>query len=174
MTDTPIDQLLPVFEVIQFLKCENIDPILYGSRGVSIYLGKFRDFNDIDLLIDPTWLNDKWIHLQAVLSDNGFRLINEHEHEFERDDGIIVAFAEETVLIRDGIVTTLDDVVGVKTYIYYISGGLIEFLAIGTAIKATPNAKTLNAQLIPQAIIRDKNTFIDTAEMAYGRTLTQQ
>jgi uncharacterized protein YbjQ (UPF0145 family) len=67
-----------------------------------------------------------------------------------------------------------DDVIGVKTYIYDIGGGLIEFLAIGTAIKATPNAKTLNAQLIPQAIIRDKNTFIDTAEMAYGRTLTQQ
>ncbi len=67
-----------------------------------------------------------------------------------------------------------DDVVGIKTYIYDLGGGMIEFLAIGTAIKKTSSAATASAQLPPQAIIRDKDTFINTVDTAYGTTLTAQ
>jgi uncharacterized protein YbjQ (UPF0145 family) len=65
-----------------------------------------------------------------------------------------------------------DDVVGVKTYIYEIGGGVIEFLAIGTAVKRTKATTTKSDQLIPQAIVRDKDTFFNTAELAYGASLT--
>lgn len=65
-----------------------------------------------------------------------------------------------------------EDVVGVKTYIYDLGGGMIEFLAIGTAVKRTGEAGTRTEQLIPQAIIRDKDTFVNTVEMAYGQRLT--
>ena len=61
-----------------------------------------------------------------------------------------------------------DDVLGIKTYIYDLGGGLIEFLAIGTAVKRVSGLATRSQQLPPQAIIRDKNTFIDTANVAYG------
>ena len=54
-----------------------------------------------------------------------------------------------------------DDVVGVKTYVYDLGGGVIELLAIGTAIKKMPNLKTHSTQLIPQAIIRDVETFVN-------------
>lgn len=54
-----------------------------------------------------------------------------------------------------------DDVVGVKTYVYQLGNGLIEFLAIGTAVKKIPNLKTESAQLPPQAIVVDKDTFFD-------------
>lgn len=67
-----------------------------------------------------------------------------------------------------------DDIVGVKTYIYDLGGGMIEFLAIGTAIKKTSNASTKTEQLPPQAIIRDKDTFVNTVELAYGARLTAQ
>ena len=67
-----------------------------------------------------------------------------------------------------------DDVVGVKTYIYDLGGGMIEFLAIGTAIKKTDSAATVSDQLPPQALIRDKNTFINTVDYAYGTSLTTQ
>jgi uncharacterized protein YbjQ (UPF0145 family) len=61
-----------------------------------------------------------------------------------------------------------DDVLGIKTYIYNIGGGLIEFLAIGTAVKKVPGIKTNSEQLPPQAIITDKDTFVDTANTSYG------
>jgi len=65
-----------------------------------------------------------------------------------------------------------DDVVGVKTYIYDLGGGLIEFLAIGTAVKKTDSAKTSTDMLPAQAIIRDKDTFFNAAESSYGVSLT--
>lgn len=52
-----------------------------------------------------------------------------------------------------------DDVIGVKTYVYQLGNGLIEFLAIGTAVKKTDAAKTLSDQLPPQAIVVDQDTF---------------
>ncbi|CAM2963858.1 Domain of uncharacterised function (DUF74) [Legionella steigerwaltii] len=55
-----------------------------------------------------------------------------------------------------------DDVVGVKTYVYQLGNGLIEFLAIGTAVKKTNRIKTESEQLPPQAIIVDKDTFYDS------------
>lgn len=57
-----------------------------------------------------------------------------------------------------------DDVIGVKTYVYQLGNGLIEFLAIGTAVKKTANAKTQSEQLVPQAIIVDKDTFFDSSQ----------
>jgi uncharacterized protein YbjQ (UPF0145 family) len=52
-----------------------------------------------------------------------------------------------------------EDVVGVKTYVYDLGGGIIELLAIGTAIKKMPNLKPSSVQLIPQAIMKDVDTF---------------
>lgn len=61
-----------------------------------------------------------------------------------------------------------DDVLGIKTYIYNLGSGVIEFMAIGTAVKRVQGIKTRSQQLPPQAIIRDKDTFIDTANISYG------
>ncbi len=67
-----------------------------------------------------------------------------------------------------------DDVVGVQTTVYQLGGGMIEFMAIGTAVKKMPGLKTESEMLIPQAIIRDKDTFINTAEMAIGTNLNEK
>lgn len=64
-----------------------------------------------------------------------------------------------------------DDVLGIKTYVYDIGGGVIEFLAIGTAVKKMDGVSTKSQQLPPQAIITDKDTFIDTANYSYGTSL---
>ncbi|MGH7141119.1 MAG: heavy metal-binding domain-containing protein [Minisyncoccia bacterium] len=53
-----------------------------------------------------------------------------------------------------------DDVVGVKIYLYELGSGLIEVLAIGTAVKREGGA-TQSPALLPQAIINDKDTFVD-------------
>lgn len=52
-----------------------------------------------------------------------------------------------------------DDVVGIKTHIHEF-GGLLEFMAIGTAVKKLPNIATLTSTLPVQAIIKDKDTWI--------------
>jgi uncharacterized protein YbjQ (UPF0145 family) len=62
-----------------------------------------------------------------------------------------------------------DDIVGIKTYVYSLGNGLIEFLAIGTAVKYVGDAaKPRSPQLPPQAIVRDKDTFVNTAEASFG------
>lgn len=58
-----------------------------------------------------------------------------------------------------------DQVIGVKTYVYQLGNGLVEFLAIGTAVKKLPGIKTLSNQLLPQAMITDKDTFYDSVNM---------
>ncbi len=57
-----------------------------------------------------------------------------------------------------------DEVVGVKTHIYDLGGGLIEFLAIGTAVKKVPGLKTHSDRLPPQAVLQDRETFVDASD----------
>ena len=66
-----------------------------------------------------------------------------------------------------------DQVVGIKTYVYNLGGGIIEFLAIGTAVKKMPGIGTQSDTLPPQAIIRDQDTFINTAATATASSLNQ-
>jgi len=55
-----------------------------------------------------------------------------------------------------------DDVVGVKTYVYQLGNGLVEFMAIGTAVKKIADFKPQSEQLPPQAIVVDTDTFYDS------------
>ena len=66
-----------------------------------------------------------------------------------------------------------DEVVGVKTYLYELGPGLIEFLAIGTAVKKVAGLTTLSDSLPPQAVMRDKETFVNAAEFRSGTDLNQ-
>jgi dienelactone hydrolase len=103
--------------LLKQLKKQGVDPILYGSIGVSVYLGNFKDtFGDIDLLVPDKWLDpkDKWSTLQPIMQKMGFTLIDEHEHEFRNDQGQEVAFAGESVLVRDGIVSDLKEIIRVE------------------------------------------------------------
>lgn len=67
-----------------------------------------------------------------------------------------------------------DDVLGIKTFIYDLGGGLIEFLAIGTAVKKVPGICTRLDQLPPQAIIKQRDTFVNTASNTYGLNLESE
>jgi uncharacterized protein YbjQ (UPF0145 family) len=56
-----------------------------------------------------------------------------------------------------------DGVIGIKVFVYDISRGLVEVIAIGTAIRRNASVRTQSEQLLPQAIIRDRDTFFDEA-----------
>lgn len=66
-----------------------------------------------------------------------------------------------------------DDVLGIKTYVYDLGGSLIEFLAIGTAVKKVDGIKPYSAQLPSQAIIRDKDTFYEGSVFSYAQNLNK-
>ena len=52
-----------------------------------------------------------------------------------------------------------DDVVGIRTHIHEM-GNFVEFMAVGTAVKRASNMAPQSPTLPPQAIIRDKDTWI--------------
>ncbi len=53
-----------------------------------------------------------------------------------------------------------DDVISIKTHVHEL-GGLLEFMAIGTAVQRFDGLKTVSNTLPPQVIIRDKETWIN-------------
>jgi uncharacterized protein YbjQ (UPF0145 family) len=54
-----------------------------------------------------------------------------------------------------------------------VSNELIQFMAIGTAVKKMPEVSTHSSMLLPQAIIQDKDTFVNTAEGTLKTQLNQ-
>jgi uncharacterized protein YbjQ (UPF0145 family) len=67
-----------------------------------------------------------------------------------------------------------DLVIGIKVFIYEIGSSFVEVMAIGTAIKKMPGLSTESENLIPQAIIRDRDTFFDTTHQTTGRKLERE
>jgi hypothetical protein len=106
-----MDNLLTKYiEISTFLKKEGINPILYGSLGVSLYIGEFKEIGDIDILIEDKWvIGDKWQDLIKLMNQYGFKLINEHEHEFINDQNVDVSFSLHSILIRDKICDSIKD-----------------------------------------------------------------
>ncbi len=66
-----------------------------------------------------------------------------------------------------------DGVIGIKVFIHEIGSGLVEVMAIGTAIRRHPGVSTASEQLIPQAIIRDRDTFFEQAPILPGMPQTK-
>ena len=62
-------------------------------------------------------------------------------------------------------------VIGVKLFINEIPGGIVDVMAIGTAIRRNDGTKTSSSQLPPQAIIRDRDTYFDESPM--GRSFSR-
>lgn len=62
-----------------------------------------------------------------------------------------------------------DCVIGIKVFIHEIGGTFVEVMAIGTAIKRIPGVTTQTDLLIPQAIIRDRDTFFDDTHAVQPR-----
>jgi len=60
-------------------------------------------------------------------------------------------------------------VAGTKTYIHHIGGGLIEFLAIGTAMKKVSGVAVTTPELPAQAILHDKDTWFDGGGLTLER-----
>lgn len=107
-------QLKRATDLIQQLQAANINPVLYGSIGVSYHIGQFKaSFGDIDFLVSDKWLESSWPQMQQILLTLGYSLFDEHEHEFINTSKQRVQFAKESVLIRDNILSSLNEIITV-------------------------------------------------------------
>jgi len=77
----------------------NVIPILYGSLGLYKIIGEYSECSDIDILIPDEFVNERWNELIDLMEKMGFKLKDEHEHEFIRGSEI-VAFAKQDDLIK--------------------------------------------------------------------------
>ena len=77
----------------------NVIPILYGSLGLYKIIGEYSECSDIDILIPDEFVNERWDELIDLIEKMGFKLKDEHEHEFIRGSEI-VAFAKQDNLIK--------------------------------------------------------------------------
>ncbi|MDB5238770.1 MAG: uncharacterized protein JWO00_105 [Candidatus Parcubacteria bacterium] len=77
------------------------------------------------------------------------------------------------ILNKEADAIGADEIVGVKTYVYQLGSGLIEFLAIGTAVKKVEGLTSQSTELIPQAFTQDWDTFVNTAEFNFGVELNK-
>ncbi len=149
---------------------------------------KYRD-NPItsDLTNEEMWnlINQGYMPVQLVLGVSVYSLgllggISSFFKSFVRGEireltSLIYEAREEALkhIAVDAERSEADMVVGIKTYVYNLGGGIIEFLAIGTAVKRMPGVGTVSEGLLPQAIIRDQDTFVNTADGLGSLSLNQ-
>ncbi len=98
---------------LKILKKLNIKPVIFGSFGVANYLGEFKKFEDLDLLIEDIFINERWEESKELLESNGFKLVDENEHEFELN-GQKIGFASKNILIRDKIINDYSELIQYK------------------------------------------------------------
>ena len=69
-----------------------IIPLMYGSLGLEYITGESLNSDDIDILIPEVFLKERWEEFKNLLTDQGYILIDEHEHTFQKN-GIHYAYA---------------------------------------------------------------------------------
>ena len=69
-----------------------ITPLVYGSLGLEYLTGRNLNARDIDILIPKTFLTERWSEFKGTLERNGYILIDEQEHTFEKG-GIPYSYA---------------------------------------------------------------------------------
>ncbi len=108
------DHARKALSIINALNESGVKCILYGSSGLSLYLGAYKQFNDIDLLIDEHWLKEDWAKLQSIMKSLDYDMVDKHEHEFSNKQREYVAFAPSSILKSDGILEAQENVTFVE------------------------------------------------------------
>ena len=68
-------------------------PLLYGSLGLEYLTGESLGANDIDILVPRVFLTERWSEFSKNLEEQGYVLVDEHEHTFVRD-GVAYSYAD--------------------------------------------------------------------------------
>ena len=69
-----------------------IVPLMYGSLGLEYITHESLNVDDIDVLIPEVFLTERWNEFQDVLYTEGYCLVDEAEHTFEKA-GLSISYA---------------------------------------------------------------------------------
>ena len=69
-----------------------IIPLMYGSLGLEYITSENFNVDDIDILIPEAFVTERWEEFKSFLKSNGYILIDEGEHTFEKK-GIAYSYA---------------------------------------------------------------------------------
>lgn len=69
-----------------------IVPLLYGSLGLEYLINENLNSDDIDILIPRIYIKERWKEFKEILENEGYMLIDEHEHTFVKN-GIYFSYA---------------------------------------------------------------------------------
>jgi len=93
-TELQQDKIQAFLENAQLLQALfEVTPLLYGSLGLEYLTGDDLNAEDIDILIPKTHLQEGWAEFRELLEEDGYVLVDEHEHTFEKD-GIQYSYAQ--------------------------------------------------------------------------------
>ena len=62
-----------------------IIPLMYGSLGLEYITNEKLNADDVDILIPNVFVNEKWEEFKGFLTENGYVLIDEKEHTFQKN-----------------------------------------------------------------------------------------
>ena len=79
-------------KIARTLNRRGVTPLLYGSLGLWRRTGEAIFADDIDVLLPETWLSEQRSAFQTLLQAEDWRLIDAHEHTFEKR-GVYCSFA---------------------------------------------------------------------------------
>ena len=81
------DKFKKFLEIAKLLNHKfQIKPLLYGSLGLEVLTGENLNADDIDMLIPKVYIVDKWNDFMNCLEDNGYKMVDLHEHTFIKDE----------------------------------------------------------------------------------------
>ncbi len=109
-----------------------IIPLLYGSLGLEHLTGENLNADDVDILIPKAFITEEWDEFKSVLENNGYTLINEHEHEFEKE-GVHYSYAQIEELERFADISLSEIAVFDKDGVAYKLLSLTQYLKVYTA-----------------------------------------
>ena len=109
-----------------------ITPLLYGSLGLEYLTKEKLDADDVDILIPGIYLSEGWEDFRELLESNGYRLIDEHEHTFEKK-GIRISYARLEELESFAGITPGDISVAEEQGVRFLLLSLEQYLKVYTA-----------------------------------------
>ena len=63
-----------------------IVPLIYGSLGLEYITNENLNADDIDILMSEIFITDRWNEFKDFLISEGYVLIDEHEHTFQKNN----------------------------------------------------------------------------------------
>lgn len=139
-----------------------IIPVLFGSLGLEKITGFDFNVQDIDILVPKNYIFDDWNKLEKLMSENGYQLIDLHEHEFEKDgQKVAFSFEEDLKDFADVDYKNLKKIE--KQNVYYKVLNLEDFLKVykkssmDSYRKNKNNAKDQDKILLIEKILIQKN-----------------